>query len=1820
VNLLDAAQTVTGIKTFTSSVTITAADGLEAARVRLADNVAVSVEASPELGAGVRVSSNVYIVGFASAAKYFGDGSGLTNMERFADNLGNHIATTTLNMAGFPIIDISSLTVTGRDENGYSLRLSSGINMPGGRVEAGLYAGSGELLTGLNAANLASGTVPLARLSGLTRAELAADAGILDTQLAAIETPNKVKDSALSSNVDLLNADQTVTGIKTFTSSVTVTSPEGLGASRLQLAGNVAVSAEVSPELGGGVRISSNVYILGFSSAARYFGDGSGLTNLPLATDNLGNHIATTTLNMAGFPIMNVSSLSVTGRDENGNSLWLSSGIHSAGGRVEAGLYAGSGELLTGLNADNLASGTVPVARLSGITSAEIALNAGILDSQLAVIEMAGKVKDTALSSNVNFLAADQTVTGVKTYTSSVTVTGAGGLAAARLQLADNAVVAAEASPELGGGVRVSTNVYIVGFSSAAKYYGDGSALTNLPVMGDDLGSHIAARDLDMSGFQVLNVSSLTVIGKDASGYSLWLSSGINMAGGRVEAGLYAGSGELLTGLNAGNLASGTVPLARLTGITSAELSAGAGILDTQLATIAAAGKVQDTALSANVSLLDANQTLTGTKTFASSVTITAADGLEAARVRLADNVAVSAEASPELGAGVRVSSNVYIVGFASAAKFFGDGSGLSNMDRFADNLGNHIATTTLNMAGFPVINVSSLAVTGRDENGYSLWLSSGIYMAGGRVEAGLYAGSGALLTDLNAGNLASGTVPVARLSGITSSELSSEAGILDTQLATIAMAGKVRDTALSSNVSLLSADQTAAGIKTFTSSVTITAAGGLDAARLRLADHVVVTGDALPESGGGVRISSNVYRVGFSSAAKYYGDGSGLTNMEAFGDNLGNHIATTTLNMANFPIVKVSTIVVTGQDENGYSLWLSSGINMAAGRVEAGLFSGSGELLTGLNAGNLASGTVPVARLSGITSSELSAEAGILDTQLATIATAGKVSDSALSANVSLLDADQTVSGVKTFSSSVTVTSADGLNAPRVRLAGNVVVASGASPELGGGVSISSNVYIVGFASATKYYGDGSGLTNVVVPGDNLGNHIAETTLDMAGFPVINVSSLAVTGQDENGYSLWLSSGINMAGGRVEAGLFSGSGELLTGLNAASLASGTVPLARLSGLTSTQLAPNAGIRDMQLATISTPGKVEDTALSENVSLLSADQTLSGIKTFASSVTVTAAGGLGVSRVRLADNVVLAAEAAPELGAGVRVSSNVYIVGFASAAKFFGDGSGLTNMERFADNLGNHIATTALNMADFQIVNVSSLTVTGRDASGYSLWLSSGINMAGGRVEAGLYSGSGELLTGLNAANLASGTVPLARLTGLTSAELAANAGILDTQLATIAAAGKVSDSALSANVGLLNADQTASGKKTFTNNVTVTGLLGSPKLQLADNISVSSEALAELGGGVRVSSNVYVVGFASAAMFFGDGSGLTNMAKFADNLGNHIATTTLNMAGFPIVDVSSLTVAGKDESGYSLWLSSGINMAGGRVEAGLYAGSGELLTGLNAANLALGTVPLARLSGVTRAELAAEAGILDTQLATIATAGKVSDSALSANVSLLDADQTVSGIKTFTSSVTVTGPLGAPQVQLAQNVSVAAEADAELGGGVRVSSNVYVVGFASAAKFFGDGSGLSNMKKFADNLGNHIATTTLNMAGFPIVNVSSLTVAGKDASGYSLWLSSGINMAGGRVEAGLVSGSGELLTGLNAANLASGTVPLARLSGVTRAELAAEAGILDTQLATIATAGKVSDSALSANVSLLAADQTVTGVKTFVSSVTVAG
>jgi len=62
--------------------------------------------------------------------------------------------------------------------------------------------------------------------------------------------------------------------------------------------------------------------------------------------------------------------------------------------------------------------------------------------------------------------------------------------------------------------------------------------------------------------------------------------------------------------------------------------------------------------------------------------------------------------------------------------------------------------------------------------------------------------------------------------------------------------------------------------------------------------------------------------------------------------------------------------------------------------------------------------------------------------------------------------------------------------------------------------------------------------------------------------------------------------------------------------------------------------------------------------------------------------------------------------------------------------------------------------------------------------------------------------------------------------------------------------------------------------------------------------------------------------------------------------------------------------------------------------------------------------------------------------------------------------------------------------------------------------SSITIGGDMTALHFYGDGTGLLGVSHLGDNLGNHIATTTLNMSGYNIVSIGSMTSVSGNISG----------------------------------------------------------------------------------------------------------
>lgn len=161
--------------------------------------------------------------------------------------------------------------------------------------------------------------------------------------------------------------------------------------------------------------------------------------------------------------------------------------------------------------------------------------------------------------------------------------------------------------------------------------------------------------------------------------------------------------------------------------IVNADINASAAIADTKLAVIATAGKVADTALSANVSLLG-------------------------------NSIGLTSEVSgilPVANGGT---------GVASALTGVAIGNGASAMSSVAGTANQYLRRNAGNTA-YEFASLGALAAL-----------------------AEVSGGAGGTITD----------------DSITNDDIKSNAGIADTKLATIATAGKVADTALSANVSLL--------------------------------------------------------------------------------------------------------------------------------------------------------------------------------------------------------------------------------------------------------------------------------------------------------------------------------------------------------------------------------------------------------------------------------------------------------------------------------------------------------------------------------------------------------------------------------------------------------------------------------------------------------------------------------------------------------------------------------------------------------------------------------------------------------------------------------------------------------------------------------------------------------------------------------------------------------------------------------------------------------------------------------------------------------
>ncbi len=232
-------------------------------------------------------------------------------------------------------------------------------------------------------------------------------------------------------------AGDTMTGQLTLAgSSLTVTSVNGISSPKITFVNNVIISSETSPTLGGGVRVSSNVYVVGFSSAAKYYGDGSSLTavtttdltKVRLAGDTMTGQLtllnSTLTVTGSAFSVAGSTFSIFGGSVAVGNLPTYPARLGVLGGilatssiTAQGGLYSGSLTLTQSVTASSASFSNSGPSNYSIDTASGIKVNAGVVDAPYfkgngsLLTNLAGTVLKSGDTMTGNLLVSGSSIT-----------------------------------------------------------------------------------------------------------------------------------------------------------------------------------------------------------------------------------------------------------------------------------------------------------------------------------------------------------------------------------------------------------------------------------------------------------------------------------------------------------------------------------------------------------------------------------------------------------------------------------------------------------------------------------------------------------------------------------------------------------------------------------------------------------------------------------------------------------------------------------------------------------------------------------------------------------------------------------------------------------------------------------------------------------------------------------------------------------------------------------------------------------------------------------------------------------------------------------------------------------------------------------------------------------------------------------------------------------------------------------------------------------------------------------------------------------------
>jgi hypothetical protein len=524
---------------------------------------------------------------------------------------------------------------------------------------------------------------------------------------------------------------------------------------------------------------------------------------------------------------------------DNGTQVIFGVGVSVLGFSTSLGFF-GPGTNLTNLNASNLFFGTVPSSVVSGSYSGITSV--GNL-SNLFVTGLSTSLAYFGFGSNLTNLNASNLFSG--TVPSSVVsgsysgITSVGNLSSLFVtglttsfsyfgfgsnltnlnasNLFSGTVPSSVVSGSYSGITSVGnlSSLFVTGLTTSFSYFGFGSNLTNLNASNLFSGTVPSAR---ISG----SYSGITSVGNLSSLFVTGLTTSFS----------YFGFGSNLTNLNASNLLSGTVPSSVVSGSYSGITSVGnlSSLFVTGLTT-----SFSYFGFGSNLTNLNASNLFSGT--VPSSVVSGSYSGITS----------------------VGNLSNLFVTGLTTSFSYFGFGSNLTNLN--ASNLFSGTVPSSVVSGSYSGItsvgNLSSLFVTGLTTS-FS------------------YFGFGSNLTNLNASNLFSGTVPSSVVSGsysgITSvGNLSSLFVTGLTTLNNIEIDGWLRDSNNSIGLSGQILSSTSNGIAWTSISATgiITSIGGLTNRVSKFVDEDSLTNSNITDNGSVVDVNSVFSVSGISTFAK---------------------------------------------------------------------------------------------------------------------------------------------------------------------------------------------------------------------------------------------------------------------------------------------------------------------------------------------------------------------------------------------------------------------------------------------------------------------------------------------------------------------------------------------------------------------------------------------------------------------------------------------------------------------------------------------------------------------------------------------------------------------------------------------------------------------------------------------------------------------------------------------------------------------------------------------------------------------------------------